>query len=168
MGTFWKPETPKNGPQELQDEPKDLPRTPQDPPSGTKRRQSGPQGSKSDRQGLHGPQRPLEKKENITKDNQNLLTVWTYSPETLVPSTNKIAKQETLTRKFKKLLLRVELLKAEFVNDRTLYRLKHTYATRRVFEGVSFEYLAAQMGTSRLYFNSHVFRGSFCSYSKLI
>ena len=65
-----------------------------------------------------------------------------------VPSTNKVVKQETLTRNFKKLLLRVELLKDEFGNDRTLYSLRHTYATRRVFEGVSFEYLAAQMGTS--------------------
>ena len=32
-----------------------------------------------------------------------------------VPSTNKVAKQETLTRNFKKLLLRVELLKDELI-----------------------------------------------------
>lgn len=65
-----------------------------------------------------------------------------------VPSTKKVVQQETLTRNFKRLLLRCELLKDELGNDRTLYSLRHTYATRRVFEGVSFEHLAAQMGTS--------------------
>ena len=65
-----------------------------------------------------------------------------------VGNTKQVAKQETLTRNFKKLLKRAELLKDEFGNDRTMYSLRHTYATRRVYEGVSFEYLAAQMGTS--------------------
>ena len=64
------------------------------------------------------------------------------------PSTDKVVKQEILTKNFKALLKRCDLLKDEFGNDRVLYSLRHTYASRRRFEGMSFDDLALQMGTS--------------------
>ena len=40
------------------------------------------------------------------------------------------------------------LLKDDFGNERTLYSLRHTYASRRRYEGMSFDDLSVQMGTS--------------------
>ena len=65
-----------------------------------------------------------------------------------LPGTGKVVKQDMLTKDFKALLKRCGLLKDEFGNDRVLYSLRHTYASRRRFEGMSFDDLALQMGTS--------------------
>ena len=40
------------------------------------------------------------------------------------------------------------LLKDDFGNQRVLYSLRHTYASRRRYEGMSFDDLSVQMGTS--------------------
>jgi len=63
--------------------------------------------------------------------------------------------QEQLTKSFKQLLKWIDnngqehgLLKDDFGNDRTLYSLRHTYASRRRFEGMSYDDLSVVMGTS--------------------
>jgi integrase len=62
--------------------------------------------------------------------------------------------QEQLTKSFKQLLKWIDkkqsdgLLKDDFGNERTLYSLRHTYASRRRFEGMSYDDLSVQMGTS--------------------
>ncbi|MCP4288054.1 MAG: hypothetical protein GY792_27055 [Gammaproteobacteria bacterium] len=63
--------------------------------------------------------------------------------------------QEQLTKAFKRLLKYIEvdgkedgLLKDDFGNERTLYCLRHTYASRRRYEGMSYNDLSVQMGTS--------------------
>ena len=63
--------------------------------------------------------------------------------------------QEQLTKAFKRLLKYIEvegkedgLLKDDFGNERTLYCLRHTYASRRRYEGMSFDDLREAMGTS--------------------
>jgi len=63
--------------------------------------------------------------------------------------------QEQLTKAFKRLLKYIDaegkedgLLKDDFGNERTLYCLRHTYASRRRYEGMSYDDLSVQMGTS--------------------
>ena len=65
------------------------------------------------------------------------------------------ANQEQLTKAFKRLLKACPnegkddgLLKDDFGNERVLYSLRHTYASRRRYEGMSFDDLSVQMGTS--------------------
>ena len=68
---------------------------------------------------------------------------------------NELPVQEQLTKSFKQLLKWIDnngkehgLLKDDFGNDRTLYSLRHTYASRRRFEGMSYDDLSVVMGTS--------------------
>lgn len=68
---------------------------------------------------------------------------------------NERAVQEQLTKAFKRLLKAIDnggkedgLLKDDFSNERTLYCLRHTYASRRRYEGMSYDDLSVQMGTS--------------------
>lgn len=63
--------------------------------------------------------------------------------------------QEQMTKSFKRLLKSIEydgredgLLADDFGDARTLYSLRHTYASRRRYEGYSFDDLSVQMGTS--------------------
>tara|TARA_B100000029_G_scaffold299388_1_gene292303 strand:+ start:351 stop:1862 length:1512 start_codon:yes stop_codon:yes gene_type:complete len=73
-----------------------------------------------------------------------------------LPSSGKVVRQEALTKNFKKLLLSCKtkqkkkegLLRDDFGNARVLYSLRHTYASRRRYEGMSFDNLSVQMGTS--------------------
>ena len=73
-----------------------------------------------------------------------------------LPSNGKVVRQEALTKNFKKLLVSCQtkqkkkegLLKDDFGNVRVLYSLRHTYASRRRYEGISFDNLSVQMGTS--------------------
>jgi len=65
------------------------------------------------------------------------------------------AVQEQLTKAFKRLLKWIDnngkedgLLKDDFGNERTLYSLRHTYVSRRRFEGMSYDDLSVQVGTS--------------------
>jgi len=65
-----------------------------------------------------------------------------------LPSTRKVVKQEPLTKNFKLLLKRCDLLTDDFGNVRVLYSLRHTYVSRRRYEGMSFDDLREQVGTS--------------------
>jgi integrase len=65
-----------------------------------------------------------------------------------LPSTKKVVRQDVLSRNFKKWLSKANLLVDKFGVDRTLYSLRHTYASRRRKEGMSYEDLALNMGTS--------------------
>lgn len=63
--------------------------------------------------------------------------------------------QEQMTKSFKRLLKWINyegredgLLNDSFGDPRTLYSLRHTYASRRRLEGISFDDLSVQMGTS--------------------
>ena len=63
--------------------------------------------------------------------------------------------QEQLTKAFKRLLKYIDVdgkedghLKDDLSNERTLYCLQHTYASRRRYEGMSYDDLSVQMGTS--------------------
>ena len=65
-----------------------------------------------------------------------------------LPSTRKVVKQEALTKNFKLLLKRCDLLTDDFGNVRVLYSLRHTYVSRRRFERMSFDDIRENMGTS--------------------
>ena len=65
-----------------------------------------------------------------------------------VPSTNKVVRQDTLSKNFNKWLVKTNLLTDRFGTNRTLYSLRHTYASRRRYDGMSYEDLALNMGTS--------------------
>jgi len=65
-----------------------------------------------------------------------------------LPSTGEVVRQEALTKNFKKILTKADLLKDRFGTERVLYSLRHTYASRRRYEGMSYEDLALNMGTS--------------------
>ena len=63
--------------------------------------------------------------------------------------------EEQMTKAFKRLLKWIKvkgkeegLLKDDFGEQRTLYSLRHTYASRRRYEGMSYDDLSVQMGTS--------------------
>ena len=65
------------------------------------------------------------------------------------------ANQEQLTKAFKRMLKACPnddkgdgLLTDDFGNQRVLYSLRHTYASRRRYQGMSFDDLSVQMGTS--------------------
>lgn len=65
------------------------------------------------------------------------------------------AVQEQMAKSFKRLLkwstykgVKEGLLKDSFGEERTLYSLRHTYASQRRKEGISFDDLSVQMGTS--------------------
>lgn len=67
----------------------------------------------------------------------------------------ELAVQEQLTKAFKRVLkwIKVEgredgLLRDDFGEARTLYSLRHTYASRMRYKGISFDDLSVQMGTS--------------------
>ena len=63
-------------------------------------------------------------------------------------TSKKVVRNEALSKNFKKLLQRCDLLKDEFGNDRVLYSLRHTYASRRRYDGMSYDDLSVVMGTS--------------------
>ena len=70
-------------------------------------------------------------------------------------TSRQVVRQEALTKNFKTLLQRCVykgkpdgLLRDEYGNDRVLYSLRHTYASRRRYESMSFDDLSVQMGTS--------------------
>jgi integrase len=60
-----------------------------------------------------------------------------------------------LVRAFKVFLTKVNLLKDKEGQVRTLYSLRHTYATNQLRNGVSWDDLAIQMGTSRAMLERH-------------
>jgi hypothetical protein len=64
-----------------------------------------------------------------------------------LPSSKQVVRQEALTKNFKKLLQRCNLIKKNKA-DRVLYSLRHTYASRRRYNGITYDDLAEQMGTS--------------------
>ncbi|SEA84960.1 Phage integrase family protein [Desulfuromusa kysingii] len=67
----------------------------------------------------------------------------------------ELAVQEQLTKAFKRMLKWIQvdgkedgLLRDDFGEERTLYSLRHTYASRMRYKGISFDDLSVQMGTS--------------------
>jgi integrase len=56
---------------------------------------------------------------------------------------------------FKRLLVETDLLKGQADKDRTLYSLRHQYATNELLNGIDIHTLAKQMGTSRLMLKRH-------------
>jgi hypothetical protein len=62
---------------------------------------------------------------------------------------------ERLVKAFKVFLTKYDLLKDKEGQVRTLYSLRHTYATTRLRQGISWDDLAIQMGTSRAMLERH-------------
>ena len=62
---------------------------------------------------------------------------------------------ERLVKAFKVFLTKHDLLKDKEGQVRTLYSLRHTYATTQLRQGVSWDDLALQMGTSRAMLERH-------------
>ncbi len=62
---------------------------------------------------------------------------------------------ERLCKTFKIFLKQNDLLKDTEGQERTLYSLRHTYATTQLRNGVSWDDLAIQMGTSRVMLEKH-------------
>jgi integrase len=67
----------------------------------------------------------------------------------------ELAVQEQLTKAFKRVLKWISvdgkedgLLRDDFGEERTLYSLRHTYASRMRYKSISFDDLSVQMGTS--------------------
>ena len=56
---------------------------------------------------------------------------------------------------FKRLLVETDLLKGQADKGRTLYSLRHTYATNELLSGTDIHTLAKQMGTSVLMLERH-------------
>lgn len=70
-------------------------------------------------------------------------------PNDLVFCINKNEPIENFGKTFKSVLTKANLLKDRFGKDRTIYSLRHTYATFRIrYGGVNFDALASNMGTS--------------------
>ena len=67
----------------------------------------------------------------------------------------KRPRHERLVKAFKVFLTKYDLLKDKEGKDRTLYSLRHTYATTQLRNGVSWDDLAIQMGTSRAMLERH-------------
>lgn len=72
-----------------------------------------------------------------------------------LPSTGQVVRQEALTKNFKSLLKRCPykdrkdgLLRDNQEDERTLYSLRHTFATFRLMDGMSLERLSDAMGSS--------------------
>jgi integrase len=60
-----------------------------------------------------------------------------------------------MNKVFKRLLIETSLLKGQADKDRTLYSLRHTYATNELLSGTDIHTLAKQMGTSVLMLERH-------------
>jgi integrase len=60
-----------------------------------------------------------------------------------------------MNKVFKRLLIETDLLKGQADKDRTLYSLRHTYATNELLSGTDIHTLAKQMGTSVLMLERH-------------
>lgn len=60
-----------------------------------------------------------------------------------------------MNKVFKRLLVETNLLKGQADKDRTLYSLRHTYATNELLSGTDIHTLAKQMGTSVLILERH-------------
>ena len=60
-----------------------------------------------------------------------------------------------MNKVFKRLLIETNLLKGQADKDRTLYSLRHTYATNELLSGTDIHTLAKQMGTSVLMLERH-------------
>jgi integrase len=56
---------------------------------------------------------------------------------------------------FRRLLEEKNLLKGQAGTDRTLYSLRHTYATKELLSGTNIHTLAKQMGTSVVMLEKH-------------
>ena len=79
-----------------------------------------------------------------------------------LPSTGEVVRQEALTKNFKTLLKRCPykgrkdgLLRDNKDDERVLYSLRHTYATFRLMDGISFDFLSKQMGSSIQMLENH-------------
>lgn len=60
-----------------------------------------------------------------------------------------------MNKVFKRLLTEMNLVKGQADKDRTLYSLRHTYATNELLAGTDIHTLARQMGTSVLMLERH-------------
>ena len=60
-----------------------------------------------------------------------------------------------MNKVFKRLLIDTNLLKGQADKHRTLYSLRHTYATNELLSGTDIHTLAKQMGTSVLMLERH-------------
>jgi integrase len=67
----------------------------------------------------------------------------------------KKPRHERLVKAFKVFLTKYDLLKNKEGQVRTLYSLRHTYATTQLRNGVSWDEVAVQMGTSRAMLERH-------------
>jgi integrase len=67
----------------------------------------------------------------------------------------KRPRHERLVKAFKVFLKKYNLLKDKEGQERTLYSLRHTYATTQLRNGVTWDDLAIQMGTSRIMLERH-------------
>lgn len=61
---------------------------------------------------------------------------------------NKVPRSDALAHEFRDLLEEAKLLTDRKGNKRTLYSLRHTYASRRLKEGMSYERLSTNLGNS--------------------
>lgn len=70
-------------------------------------------------------------------------------PENLVFCNKRGEPIDNFGKTFKSILIKANLLKDKFGKDRTIYSLRHTYATFRIrYGGANIEALASNMGTS--------------------
>lgn len=70
-------------------------------------------------------------------------------PDDLIFCNQKGEPVENFGKTFKSVLTKSGLLKSRFGKDRTIYSLRHTYATFRIrYGGIDFDDLASNMGTS--------------------
>ena len=60
-----------------------------------------------------------------------------------------------MNKVFRRLLEEMNLLKGQAGTDRTLYSLRHTYATKELLNGTNIHTLAKQMGTSVVMLERH-------------
>jgi integrase len=67
----------------------------------------------------------------------------------------KRPRHERLVKAFKVFLKKYDLLTDKEGQERTLYSLRHTYATTQLRNGVTWDDLAIQMGTSRIMLERH-------------
>ncbi|MBU6211782.1 MAG: site-specific integrase [Gammaproteobacteria bacterium] len=67
----------------------------------------------------------------------------------------KRPRHERLVKAFKAFLKKYDLLTDKEGQERTLYSLRHTYATTQLRNGVTWDDLAIQMGTSRIMLERH-------------
>jgi integrase len=60
-----------------------------------------------------------------------------------------------MNKVFRRLLIEMGLVKSMENTDRTLYSLRHTYATKELLNGTNIHTLAKQMGTSVVMLERH-------------